>query len=289
MLKIAKKLGYADLKSFNAAIEKNPELHAHSRRADPRPLPAVHRRRCTPSCRSSSAACRRPSWRWCRSEAFREKEASGAEYDQGAPDGSRPGPRHASTPSDPRDAQDASTSSRPRTTRACPAITCRSPSRRSCRPCRRSASRAATRPSSRAGRSTPSGSARRSASTRIPTATTAACRTRCCAPSAWSSTPACTTSTGPASRWCSSSTTTRPSTRSTCRARPTATSSGPARRSAYKIGQLKILGAAREGPEGARRPSSTSARSTTRCSAPARCRMDVLEERIDAWIAAQKG
>ena len=109
------------------------------------------------------------------------------------------------------------------------------------RRCRRSASRAATPPTSRAGRSTPSGSARRSASTRIPTATTAACRTRCCAPSAWWSTPASTTSTGRATRWWSSSTTIRRSTRSRCRARPTATSSGRARRSAYKIGQLKIL------------------------------------------------
>ena len=31
MLQVAKKLGYQDLKSLNAAIEKDPKLHAHSR------------------------------------------------------------------------------------------------------------------------------------------------------------------------------------------------------------------------------------------------------------------
>jgi uncharacterized protein (DUF885 family) len=90
MLVIAKKLGYPDLKSLKAAIEKNPELHARSRQqildlykqhidAMYTKLPLLFGR--LPKAKVEVLP----------TEPFREKEASGAEYNQGAPDGSRPG------------------------------------------------------------------------------------------------------------------------------------------------------------------------------------------------------
>jgi uncharacterized protein (DUF885 family) len=90
MLQLAKKLGYSDLKSLNAAIEKNPDLHAHSRQqiidlykqnidAMYTKLPQLFGR--LPKGKVEVLP----------TEAFREKEASGAEYNQGTPDGSRPG------------------------------------------------------------------------------------------------------------------------------------------------------------------------------------------------------
>jgi uncharacterized protein (DUF885 family) len=90
MLQIAKKLGYADLKSLNAAIEKNPKLHAQSRQQildlykgyiDQMyaKLPQLFGR--LPKAKVEVVA----------TEAFREKEASSAEYQTGSPDGARPG------------------------------------------------------------------------------------------------------------------------------------------------------------------------------------------------------
>ncbi|HTG32725.1 MAG TPA: DUF885 family protein [Thermoanaerobaculia bacterium] len=90
MLVIAKKLGYSDLKSLNAAIDKDPKLHAHSRQQildlykgyiDQMytKLPQLFGR--LPKAKVLVEA----------TEAFREKEASGAEYQQGSPDGARPG------------------------------------------------------------------------------------------------------------------------------------------------------------------------------------------------------
>jgi uncharacterized protein (DUF885 family) len=90
MLQIAKKLGYSDLKSLNAAIEKNPKLHAQSRQQildlykgyiDQMyaRLPQLFGR--LPKAKVEVVA----------TEAFREKEASAAEYQTGSPDGARPG------------------------------------------------------------------------------------------------------------------------------------------------------------------------------------------------------
>ncbi|MFL6194126.1 MAG: DUF885 domain-containing protein [Thermoanaerobaculia bacterium] len=90
MLEIAKKLGYADLKSLNAAVEKDPKLKAQSRQQildlytkyiDQmyERLPQLFGR--LPKAKVIVQAV----------EPFREKEASGAEYQPGAPDGSRPG------------------------------------------------------------------------------------------------------------------------------------------------------------------------------------------------------
>jgi uncharacterized protein (DUF885 family) len=90
MLKVAKSLGYDDLKSFNAAVEKNPDLHPHSRQqildlykqhidAMYAKLPELFGR--LPKARVEVL----------QTEAFREKEASGAEYNEPSADGSRPG------------------------------------------------------------------------------------------------------------------------------------------------------------------------------------------------------
>jgi uncharacterized protein (DUF885 family) len=90
MLQIAKKLGFDDLKSLNAAIEKNPKLHAQSRQQildlykgyiDQMyaKLPQLFGR--LPKAKVEVVA----------TEAFREKEASSAEYQTGSPDGARPG------------------------------------------------------------------------------------------------------------------------------------------------------------------------------------------------------
>jgi len=90
MMVIAKKQGFSDLKSFNASIEKNPKLHYQSREqilelyrkyiAGMKPkLPELFGR--LPKADVEVDAV----------ESFREKEASGAQYNQGAKDGSRPG------------------------------------------------------------------------------------------------------------------------------------------------------------------------------------------------------
>jgi uncharacterized protein (DUF885 family) len=90
MTRIAKKMGYADMKTFNAAIEADPKLHAHSRQEIVdlytkyidqmwKKLPELFGR--LPKAR----VLVKPT------EEFREATASGAEYNQGTPDGKRPG------------------------------------------------------------------------------------------------------------------------------------------------------------------------------------------------------
>ncbi len=90
MLEIAKKLGYQDLKSFNAAIEDDPKLKARSRQhildlyrkyIDQMytKLPELFGR--LPKAKVEVLPV----------EEFREKEAAGAQYNPGTPDGSRPG------------------------------------------------------------------------------------------------------------------------------------------------------------------------------------------------------
>jgi len=90
MQSVAGKLGFKDVRSFNAAIEKDPKLRARSREeilqlyrgyvAGMKPqLPKLFGR--LPKADVEVDAV----------EKFREKEASGAQYNQGAKDGSRPG------------------------------------------------------------------------------------------------------------------------------------------------------------------------------------------------------
>jgi uncharacterized protein (DUF885 family) len=90
MLQIAQKLGYSDLKSFNAAIAKDPKLRARSREE----ILNLYRKYIA----QMKAQLPKLFGRLPRAdcvvmpvEAFREKEASGAQYEQGTPDGKRPG------------------------------------------------------------------------------------------------------------------------------------------------------------------------------------------------------
>jgi len=89
MLAIAQKLGYKDLKTLNAEIAKDPKLHAHSRQqildlyrsytdAMWKQLPTVFGR--LPKAKLEVMPI----------EEFHEKEAS-THYNEGTPDGSRPG------------------------------------------------------------------------------------------------------------------------------------------------------------------------------------------------------
>ncbi|HEY0513354.1 MAG TPA: DUF885 family protein [Thermoanaerobaculia bacterium] len=90
MLQVAKELGYADLKSLNAAIEKDPKLRAHSRQ---QVLDLYKQHIDEMYARLPQLFGRLPKARVevVPTEAFREKEASGAEYQTGSPDGARPG------------------------------------------------------------------------------------------------------------------------------------------------------------------------------------------------------
>ncbi len=90
MMKVARKLGYGDLKSLNAAIEKNPKLHAQSRQQI---LDLYTKYIDQMYAKLPQLFGRLPKAKVVvvPTEDFREKEASGAEYQTGAPDGSRPG------------------------------------------------------------------------------------------------------------------------------------------------------------------------------------------------------
>ena len=95
-LSIAKKLGFADLPSFRASLKTNPKLVATSReqilekyrlyigQMEPQ-LPKLFG--LLPKTRVEIRA----------TQEYREKEASGAEYTQGTPDGSRPGVVYVNT------------------------------------------------------------------------------------------------------------------------------------------------------------------------------------------------
>jgi uncharacterized protein (DUF885 family) len=96
MLKIANRMGYKDRRSFDAAIESNPALHAHSRQEIVdlytkyidqmwAKLPQLFGRL------PKAKVVVKPT------EEFREATASGAEYNQGTPDGSRPGTVNVNT------------------------------------------------------------------------------------------------------------------------------------------------------------------------------------------------
>ncbi len=90
MLEIAKKQGFSDLASFNAAIEKNPKLRPSSREE----ILAIYRGyvdRMKPELPRLFGRLPKAGFEVAQVEAFREKEASGAQYNQPAKDGSRPG------------------------------------------------------------------------------------------------------------------------------------------------------------------------------------------------------
>lgn len=90
MLAIAKKLGFKDLKSFEAAVKSNPALHPKSRE---QMLELYRKYNDQMWARLPQLFGRLPKAKAevMPVEAYREKEASGAQYVLGTPDGSRPG------------------------------------------------------------------------------------------------------------------------------------------------------------------------------------------------------
>jgi uncharacterized protein (DUF885 family) len=90
MLVLAKRLGYADLKTFNAAVEKNPKLHAQSRQQI-LDLYKGYIDQMWPKLPQLFGRLPKAKLEVVPVESFREKEASDASYDTGSPDGSRPG------------------------------------------------------------------------------------------------------------------------------------------------------------------------------------------------------
>jgi uncharacterized protein (DUF885 family) len=90
MMEIAKKLGFSDLATLNAAIEKNPKLHPSSREE----ILTIYRGyidKMKPELPRLFGRLPKAGFEVAQVEAFREKEASGAQYNQPAKDGSRPG------------------------------------------------------------------------------------------------------------------------------------------------------------------------------------------------------
>ena len=138
MLAIAQKLGFADLKSFRASLKTNPKLHPASRRGAARSLSRLSR----PHAGQAAAALRPPAQSALRGrcgsrlpgEDLRARLLSRpARPTAAAPAAS------SSTPTTPPTA--TSTPSRPSpTTRAFPATTCKSPSPRNSTACPPSAS-----------------------------------------------------------------------------------------------------------------------------------------------------
>jgi uncharacterized protein (DUF885 family) len=96
MLEIAKKLGHSDLKSFNAAIEANPDLKAKSRQ---QMLDLYSKYIDQMYAKLPQLFGRLPKAKLevLPVQEFREKEASGASYETGSPDGSRPGRVYVNT------------------------------------------------------------------------------------------------------------------------------------------------------------------------------------------------
>jgi uncharacterized protein (DUF885 family) len=90
MLGVAKKMGYADLKSFAAAIEKDPARHFHSRQ-DVLSLYRKYTDQMYGKLPSLFGRLPKGKMEILPVEEFREKGAAAAEYEQGTPDGTRPG------------------------------------------------------------------------------------------------------------------------------------------------------------------------------------------------------
>ncbi len=90
MLKIAQKLGFVDMKTFYAAVRENKDLKAHSREQ----ILDLYRKYIDQMGKELPKLFGRlpkAPLVVMKVEEFREKEASGAQYDPPAPDGSRPG------------------------------------------------------------------------------------------------------------------------------------------------------------------------------------------------------
>jgi uncharacterized protein (DUF885 family) len=99
MRTIAAKLGYNDLKSFNAAIDADPKLHPKTRE-EILELYRKYEGQMYAELPKLFGRLPKAKLEVVPIEAFREKAAAGADYQPGAPDGSRPGRINVNT-SDP--------------------------------------------------------------------------------------------------------------------------------------------------------------------------------------------
>ncbi len=90
MLAVATQLGYKDVKSFNAACDADPKLHAHSRQ-EILDLYTKYIDQMYTKLPQLFGRLPKAKLQVMPVEEFREKEASGAAYVDGTPDGSRPG------------------------------------------------------------------------------------------------------------------------------------------------------------------------------------------------------
>jgi uncharacterized protein (DUF885 family) len=90
MREVAARLGFKDLKSFNAAIASDPKLHGHSRK-EIVDLYTKYIEQMYPKLPELFGHMPKAKLEVLPMEEFREKGASGAEYEDPALDGSRPG------------------------------------------------------------------------------------------------------------------------------------------------------------------------------------------------------
>ena len=90
MLKVAQKLGYKGTRALNAAMEKNPDLHPKSRQ-EIIDLYKKYTDQMYPKLPELFGILPKAKVEILPIEEYREKEASGAQYNPGAMDGSRPG------------------------------------------------------------------------------------------------------------------------------------------------------------------------------------------------------
>ena len=96
MGKIAAQLGYKDLASMRAALDKDPKTHATSRQQ----IVDLYKKyiaQMQPKLPEMFGLLPKTNVEVLPVEEFREKEASGAQYNQGTPDGKRPGRVYVNT------------------------------------------------------------------------------------------------------------------------------------------------------------------------------------------------
>ena len=279
---LATKLGFKTPRRAAQARPRRQDAVREEPRRHPRRATRSTPRRCTRSCRRCSAACPKQQHRRSRqTESFREKTASGAEYQQGTPDGSRTGTVRVNT-SDPtkRLTLDIESTAYHEGVPGHHLQIAIQQELGDLPPFRQHGNYTAYAEgwalyAERLGEEV--------GFYRIRGACTATSRTRCSARSGSSSTPASTTSTGRATRSSRSSTTTRRSTRSRCRAETDRYIAWPAQALGYKIGQLTILRLRSEAQDALGAKFDIRAFHDEILGAGA-LPMDVLERRIHAWI-----
>lgn len=96
MTAIAHRLGHADLKAFRAALKTDPKVHAQSREQ----ILDLYRKyiaQMEPQLPKLFGLLPKAKMEVLAVQEYREKEAAGAEYQQGTPDGSRPGKVYVNT------------------------------------------------------------------------------------------------------------------------------------------------------------------------------------------------